>query len=77
MKSATVIAIVPFAVVFLVSAWSTLLAQGLHTIYFNCSADVEKFCATIKHSDTDAIKRCLLSHQAKLSAGCKAILPKR
>jgi hypothetical protein len=38
MKSTTAIAIVPFAVVFCVSAWSTLLAQGLHSIYFNCSA---------------------------------------
>lgn len=74
--SATAFAIVLFVIVFLISAWSTLSAQGLHTIYFNCRADVEKFCATVKHSDAEAIKQCLISHQAKLSADCIAILPK-
>jgi len=65
-----------FVVLFLVSLWNPLFAQDMHTIQSNCMAEVQNFCSGVKH-DTEAIKQCLLSQQDKLSAGCKAIFPKR
>jgi hypothetical protein len=67
---------VTLAVLFLVSPWNPLFAQEMHTVLSNCAAEVQKFCSSAKH-DTEAIKQCLLSQPDKLSAGCKAIFPKR
>ena len=64
-------------VVLLLTALSNpLFAQDMHTVLSNCTLEAQKFCSSAKH-DTEAIKQCLLSQQDKLSAGCKAIFPKR
>lgn len=60
---------------FLVPRPNSLFAQGLHAIFSNCGAEVQKFCSNAKH-DAEAIKQCLLSQQDKLSVICKAIFPK-